>query len=346
MKLDTATANAEVRRWLEEVANVRQHRGIEARPIDRLAQERAALQPLPKRHKVVPSAPDEPTPARWPTEILQRPVAVYEQLLRESTLQYQRLQSLCQQLKLAAVADACANLADTASQQDWSYLDYLEHLLKTEHTHRQRRSREMLTRMAGFPAIKTLEGFDFKFATGVPKDRIDTLASLAFLQRRENVILLGPSGTGKTHLAIALGYLAVQAGFKVRFISAADLMLQLESAQRQGRYKEVLRHSVLGPRLLIIDEIGYLPFSSTQANLFFQVIAKRYETGSVILTSNLSFGEWEQGFGGNTALTSAMLDRLLHHAHMIQIRGDSYRLKDKRKAGIIGQQSAPLEMTS
>ena len=263
-----------------------------------------------------------------------------------SPLQHQRLQELCEQLKLMAVAEAYANLADTASDKDWSYLDYLEHLLKAEHAWRQRRSRETLARMAGFPAIKTLEAFDFQFATGVPKDRIHTLASLAFVERRENVIFLGPSGTGKTHLAIALGYLATQAGFKVRFLPAADLMLQLESAQRQGRYKEVLKRSVLGPRLLIIDEIGYLPFSSTQANLFFQVIAKRYETGSVILTSNLSFGEWEQVFGGNTALTSAMLDRLLHHAHVIQIRGDSYRLKDKRKAGIIGHQTAAVDMES
>jgi len=167
---------------------------------------------------------------------------------------------------------------------------------------------------------------------------------MAFLERKENVILLGPSGTGKTHLAIALGYRATQCGVKVRFISAADLMLQLESAQRQGRYKEVLRRSVLGPRLLIIDEIGYLPFSDTQANLFFQVIAKRYEEGSVILTSNLSFGEWEQAFGGNTALTSAMLDRLLHHAHVIQIRGDSYRLKEKRRSGILGQQLTTVQI--
>lgn len=173
--------------------------------------------------------------------------------------------------------------------------------------------------MAGFPALNTLEGFDFQFATGVPK-------------------------AGKTHLAIALGYLATQAGIKVRFISAADLMLQLETAQRQGRYKEVLKRSVLEPRLLIIDEIGYPPFSSSQAN--FQVIAKRYETGSVILTSNLSFGDWEQLFGGNTALTSAMWDRLLHHAHVIQIRGDSYRLKDKRRAGLIGQQTAAVGMES
>jgi DNA replication protein DnaC len=115
--------------------------------------------------------------------------------------------------------------------------------------------------------------------------------------------------------------------------------MQLEAAQRQGRYQEVLRRSILGPSLLIIDEIGYLPLAREQSNLFFQVIAKRYESGSVILTSNLSFGEWEQAFGGNTALTSAMLDRLLHHAHVVQIRGDSYRLKDKLKAGVVRKPS-------
>ncbi len=118
-------------------------------------------------------------------------------------------------------------------------------------------------------------------------------------------------------------------------MTAADLILQLETARRQGRYQAVMRRSVMGPSLLIIDEIGYLPLTGDQANLFFQVIAKRYESGSVILTSNLSFGEWEQTFGGNAALTSAMLDRLLHHSHLLQIRGDSYRLKGKYKAGII-----------
>jgi len=259
-----------------------------------------------------------------------------------STLQHQRIEALCAQLRLQAVADVYANLADEAAQQEMSHIDYLEAVLRAEQASRQSRSRQTLARLAGFPAIKTLEGFDFQFATGAPRERIEALASMAFLERRENVIFLGPSGTGKTHLAIALGYRATQAGAKVRFISAADLMLQLESAQRQGRYKEVMKRSVLGPRLLIIDEIGYLPFSASQASLFFQVIAKRYEHGSVILTSNLSFGEWEQVFGGNAALTSAMLDRLLHHAHVIQIRGDSYRLRDKRRAGIVGQQAAAI----
>lgn len=207
-----------------------------------------------------------------------------------SDIQHQRMVTLCDDLKFLSVADVYTDLADAAAKQESSYIDYLEQVLKAENDVRQGRSRHTMAKLAGFPAIKTLEDYDFEFATGAPKQRILDLSAMAFLERRENVILLGPSGTGKTHLAIALGYRATQCGVKVRFISAADLMLQLESAQRQGRYKEVMRRSVLGPRLLIIDEIGYLPFSETQANLFFQVIAKRYETGSVILTSNLSFG--------------------------------------------------------
>jgi DNA replication protein DnaC len=248
---------------------------------------------------------------------------------------HEQIQSLCSQLQLSAVADQYDTLAQVASEQDQSFPEFLHALLQAEYQQRQARSRSTMARMAGFPAIKTLDAYDFKFAVGAPKKTVMSLADLAFVERKENVILLGPSGTGKTHLAIALGYLATQRNYKVRFITAADLVLTLETARRQGRYKEVLKRSVLGPSLLIVDEIGYLPLSGDQANLFFQVIAKRYETGSVILTSNLSFGEWEQTFGGNSALTSAMLDRLLHHAHVIQIRGDSYRLKDKRKAGVI-----------
>jgi len=141
--------------------------------------------------------------------------------------------------------------------------------------------------------IKTLDDFDFNFAKGLPKKQIKELASLAFIERKENIVLLGPSGIGKTHLAIALGYLATQAGIKTRFISAADLMIQLEIAQQQGKYKTTLQRTVTHPRLLIIDEIGYLPFSREQANHFFQVVARRYEKGSIIVTSNLSFGQWD-----------------------------------------------------
>ncbi|MGI9292655.1 MAG: IS21-like element helper ATPase IstB [Pseudomonadales bacterium] len=251
------------------------------------------------------------------------------------TLLHERIAERCEQLNLQAIADTYGTTAQQHANDDTSLPDYLLALLDAEYQAKQSRSRRILVKMAGFPAIKTLDEYDFRFAVGAPKQKIKGLADLAFVGRKENIILLGPSGTGKTHLAIALAYLATQHNMKVRFISAADLLLQLETAQRQGRYKQVMQRSVLAPRLLVIDEIGYLPMSGDQANLFFQVIAKRYESGSIILTSNLSFGEWEATFNGNTALTSAMLDRLLHHAHVIQIRGDSYRLKDKTRAGII-----------
>lgn len=254
------------------------------------------------------------------------------------SLEHEQIRTLCDELKMQSVADHYIELAQQAASSERSYIAFLTDILKAEHTARQARSRHTMVKMAGFPTIKTLDDYDFKFATGAPKKTIMTLADLAFIERKENIVLLGPSGTGKTHLAIALGYLATQRNLKVRFLTAADLLLQLEAAQRQGKYQEVLRRSVLGPSLLIVDEIGYLPLANDQANLFFQVIAKRYESGSVILTSNLSFGEWEQAFGGNTALTSAILDRLLHHSHVIQVRGDSYRLKEKMKSGILKKQ--------
>jgi DNA replication protein DnaC len=251
------------------------------------------------------------------------------------SLQPERILAVCETLGLGGIATQYDALAQTAAKAESSYTDYLEQCLRAEQQARQQRSRTVLAKMAGFPALKLLDDYDFKFAVGAPKKQIEALASLAFVERKENLVLLGPSGVGKTHLAIALGYLATQAGLKTRFLTAADLMLQLDTAQRQGRLKQVMQRSVGGPSLLIIDEIGYLPMSRDQANLFFQVIANRYEKGSVILTSNLSFGQWDETFAGNTALTAAMLDRILHHSHVIQIKGDSYRLKEKRKAGVV-----------
>ena len=223
-------------------------------------------------------------------------------------LQHQRLMALAGQLQLESLISAAPALSQQAVDQEWCYMDFLEHLLHEEKLARHQRKQAMYTRMAAFPAVKTFEEYDFTFATGAPQKQLQSLRSLSFIERNENIVLLGPSGVGKTHLAIAMGYEAVRAGIKVRFTTAADLLLLLSTAQRQGRYKTTLQRGVMAPRLLIIDEIGYLPF-----------------------------GQWDQTFAGDAALTSAMLDRILHHSHVVQIKGESYRLRQKRKAGVIDE---------
>lgn len=249
-------------------------------------------------------------------------------------LQTDRISALCDTLKLAGVADSYPALASAAAETEQSFTDFLENVLLAERDCRRSRSASTLVRMAGFPVVKTMEEYDYKFASSAPKRQIEQLASLAFVARKENAVFLGPSGVGKTHLAIALGHKAANAGIKTRFITAADMILQVETAQRQSRLSNYMK-TLTGYTLLIIDEIGYLPMHREQAHLFFQIVAARYEKASTIMTSNLSFSTWDQAFAGDRVLTAAMLDRLLHHAQVIQIQGESYRLKDKRKAGII-----------
>ena len=251
-------------------------------------------------------------------------------------LQHERIASLCAQLKLDRIAGDWGALAQHTATTDGSLADFLEHLLQAELGAREERKRQTLTKLASLPSIKTLEQYDFGFASGAPRAQIQELASLAFIERAENVVLLGPSGVGKTHIASALAYRATQAGIKTRFITAADLMMQLATARQQNRLREFFNRAVIGPRLLVIDEIGYLPFGREEANLFFNVVAKRYERGAIVLTSNLPFTQWATAFADDQTLTAAMLDRLLHHAHIVQISGESYRLKDKRKAGQTG----------
>jgi DNA replication protein DnaC len=253
------------------------------------------------------------------------------------TPQLERLTVLCKQLNLLHLPTQIAHLGQMAAKRELGYLDFLEHALKDEAMARAERMRRMLTRVAGFPAIKTLDEFDFEFALGVPKALVLELGSLAFVERAENVVLLGPSGVGKTHLAVALGYRATQAGFRTRFITAADLLMQLTTALRRNQLEDTIKRITKPYRLLVIDEMGYLPMDREQANLLFQVVAKRYETGSLILTSNLPFGQWDQTFADDATLTAALLDRLLHHAHVVPISGDSYRLKEKRQAGMINR---------
>ena len=250
-------------------------------------------------------------------------------------LQHERIGVLCEQLKLPFIAQAYSAAAQQAASAELSYSDFLECVLNEEAAGRMVRKQSMLTRLAGFPAVKTLDEFNFEFAKGIKRGQIDELAGLGFVERTENVVLVGPSGVGKTHLAIALGYRAAQAGIKTRFITAADLLLALTTAHRQGNLKAVMDRAIKAYRLLIIDEIGYLPMNRDQANLFFQVIAALYERSSLIVTSNLQFGQWDATFASDTTLTAALLDRLLHHAHVVPIAGESYRLKRQRQAGLV-----------
>jgi DNA replication protein DnaC len=239
------------------------------------------------------------------------------------------------QLRLRYVAERLDAVLNEAARTEPTYLDFLDTVLRQEVEAKQRTRVTMGLKIAHFPSVKTLDDFDFKFQPSVDQRLVRELATGRFLAQAENVVLFGAPGVGKTHLAIALGYLATQHGHKVRFTTAADLVMTLETAQRQGRWKEALHRTVSVYKLLIIDEIGYLPLGREQANLFFQVVAKRYEKGATILTSNLTFGSWDQAFAGDPVLTAAMLDRLLHHSTVVSIQGESYRLKDKRRAGLL-----------
>ena len=248
-------------------------------------------------------------------------------------LQQERIAMMCERLRLGSMAREWPALAQQAAGSKASYADFLEQLLNAENEARIERQREALMKIATLPGVKTIEQYDFGFASGAPRAQIQELASLTFIARAENIVFLGPSGVGKSHLAQALAYRAVMAGIKTRFITAADLMLQLATARKQERLQGYFNRAVIGPRLLVVDEIGYLPFGREEANLFFNVVAKRYERGSMILTSNLPFAQWASAFAEDQTLTAALLDRLLHHCHTVVTDGDSYRMKQARANG-------------
>jgi len=245
------------------------------------------------------------------------------------------IESLCKELQLPTLSRQYHELANIAAKENWQYGEYLYEALKAESNAKADRSRAVLTKFAGFPTIKNLEQFDFDFTVGVNRRQIEELSSMAFVKRNENIILLGQSGVGKTHLAIALAYKAVQKRMKVKFTTTADLLMQMSNAKKEKRYDSFIRQTIMTPSLLVIDEIGYFPMSKEDAHHFFQVISKRYEQGSVIVTSNLVFSQWAGVFANDKVVTTAILDRLLHHSHIINIQGDSYRLKEKKESGVL-----------
>ena len=253
----------------------------------------------------------------------------------------ERITELCNRLQLPFIAEHCSLLIDQASKSEMSFSEFAEQLLAIEAQGRDERSAKTLMKFAGFPAIKTLGEYDFDFSLGVNKQQIMELSGLSFVQEAKNIILLGSSGVGKTHLSIALGVIASQSRIKTKFIAASDLLIQMQEAKKAKRYNEYLKRIVMMPRLLIIDEIGYFPMNREDANHFFQVISRRYERGSTILTSNLPFSKWTQIFNDDAIITTAILDRLLHHSVVVNIQGDSFRLKDKKKEGFISLPTPP-----
>ena len=247
----------------------------------------------------------------------------------------EKIDTLCKDLQLPMFNENHHNLSNRAAKESWKYSEYLYEILKLESDNRAVRSRATLTKMAGFPTIKTLEQFDFNFTVGVNRRQIEELSTLEFIKRKENIILLGQSGVGKTHLAIALAYAAVQKRVKARFITISDLIMQMSNAKKEKRYDSFIKQSIMSPKLLVIDEIGYFPMTKEDAHHFFQVISKRYERGATIVTSNLVFSQWSGIFANDKVVTTAILDRLLHHSHVINILGDSYRLKEKKEEGLV-----------
>lgn len=243
--------------------------------------------------------------------------------------------ALLNKLKLEYLEPQLDSVCEQAASRQADYQTFLACALTVEWQGRQQRGFDSRLRQAHFPWLKTLEQYDFDFQPSLDRRQVKELATARFVELAHNVVVLGPPGVGKTHLAVALGMKAVEAGYSALFLTLESLMTRLVRAKYENRLERTLQQLAY-PKLLIVDEIGYLPLSREEASLFFRLVVRRYERASLIITSNKGFLDWGEVFNDHV-LATAILDRLLHYSTTLNIKGESYRLKEKRRAGLLGR---------